>query len=63
MGWRARVRQILNAWRSRAVETGCIQEIPSAEVLNQQPVVPASLPTRMNSVPDCIHLVRSASGT
>jgi len=39
-----RVRQILRTWRRRAVETGYIQLIPSADVLNAmlQPTLPVS---------------------
>lgn len=39
----SRVRQILDSWKRRAVKAGLIQHIPPAEVISQQPTVPASL--------------------
>lgn len=38
----ARVQQILDMWKCRAVKAGYIQHIPPAEVMSQQPMVRAS---------------------
>lgn len=34
-----RVREILNTWKRRAVKAGCIQHIPPAEAISQQPML------------------------